>query len=353
MSTRVGPHSVFRASLPPRTSNHEFGARISTRITIADLDLAPKSSELAELVEFEGRSVLLATDGSPASAAATHVAYALAREHRAVVHAISVIDTRPAILPASLDLALANAGGTLGAGRQARQLEVMRDSLAATVGASVDWPLRVVVGAPAAAITQEALRVRASLIVTGLRRHGPLDRAVHDETTLSVIRRATCPVLAVTATTHTLPTRVLAALDFGRSSTTAARGASRLVVSGGSVVLAYVPPITGESMDEGEALIRELGIAAAFDRCQSELGSPAARVDRAVLHHKLPQSTAKLLLEYAAATKADLVAAGSMRQRRIDRWLLGSVSTELVRDGRRSVLIVPPVDEPEDVWEPA
>jgi len=27
---------------------------------------------------------------------------------------------------------------------------------------------------------------------------------------------------------------------------------------------------------------------------------------------------------------------------RLDRWMVGSVSAELVRDGRRSVLIVPP-----------
>ena len=41
---------------------------------------------------------------------------------------------------------------------------------------------------------------------------------------------------------------------------------------------------------------------------------------------------------------APLVAAGSVRYGRLDRWLLGSVSTALVRDGRLSVLSVPPVD---------
>jgi nucleotide-binding universal stress UspA family protein len=37
-----------------------------------------------------------------------------------------------------------------------------------------------------------------------------------------------------------------------------------------------------------------------------------------------------------------LIAAGSARPSRVDRWLLGSVSTDLIRDGRCSVLVVPP-----------
>ena len=39
---------------------------------------------------------------------------------------------------------------------------------------------------------------------------------------------------------------------------------------------------------------------------------------------------------------AEMIASGSARLARVDRWLLGSVSTDLVRDGRRSVLVVPP-----------
>ncbi|HEX5973411.1 MAG TPA: universal stress protein, partial [Gemmatimonadaceae bacterium] len=51
---------------------------------------------------------------------------------------------------------------------------------------------------------------------------------------------------------------------------------------------------------------------------------------------------AELLVEYADTTSADLIAAGSARLSRVDRWMLGSVSTDLVRDGRYSVLVVPP-----------
>ena len=295
--------------------------------------------------DFTGRTVLLATDGSPSSVAAAHVAYALAREKRAIVHAVTVMNTRPEHAPAPLDLALALTCESDGESTRTHQIALLRDTLSATLGVAVHWPVRIMIGELAPAIVQEANRIHATLIVIGLRRHGPLDRIMHDETTLSVVRRARCPVLGVASTLHGLPTRVLAALDFGRSSETAARRGAGLLAEDGSMVLAYVAPQSGDGAEEGEALIRELGVAAAFDRCEEELPRSVARLDRVVVHHKLPQPTAKLLLEYAVTTRADLVVAGSRRQRRMDRWLLGSVSTELVRDGRRSVLIVPPERE--------
>jgi nucleotide-binding universal stress UspA family protein len=224
----------------------------------------------------------------------------------------------------------------------------VRNTLTATVGRSVDWPVHVMIGTPATAIAQEGKRLHAALIVIGLRRHGAFDRAVHDETTLSVIRRAHCPVLGVIPGRDTLPQRALAAVDFGRSSLAAARRAASLLGAGSTLLLAYVPPLVSEGMEEGETLIRELGVASAFARCDQELARPGLDLDRVVLHHKLPTSVAKLVLEYAVASRADLVAAGSMRHGRLDRWLLGSVSTELVRDGRRSVLIVPPNNDAEE-----
>jgi nucleotide-binding universal stress UspA family protein len=51
---------------------------------------------------------------------------------------------------------------------------------------------------------------------------------------------------------------------------------------------------------------------------------------------------AQAILEYADEIGSDLITAGSVQHSRLDRWMVGSVSGELVRDGRRSVLVVPP-----------
>jgi nucleotide-binding universal stress UspA family protein len=304
---------------------------------------SPDTHEALFPFDLMGRAVLLATDGSAASAAATRIADALARERGAIVHTISVLNTRPAPSRPSIDLALAIADATTGPEVHARQAESVRETIAATLGRRVDWPVHVLIGTPATAIAQEAQRLHAALIVIGLRRHGALERAVHDETALTVVRGARCPVLAVAPDRHTLPRHVLAAVDFGRASISAAHRAARLLGSGSSLTLGYVPPLASDGPDEGEVVIRELGIAAAFARTERELTRPGLHLDRVVLNHKLPTSTAKLLIEYAVATRADTIAAGSMRHSRFDRWLLGSVSTELVRDGRRSVLVVPPM----------
>jgi nucleotide-binding universal stress UspA family protein len=89
-------------------------------------------------------------------------------------------------------------------------------------------------------------------------------------------------------------------------------------------------------------VIHSLGVHAGFDRATRELGADGVTVDSVVLNRELKRQVSELLVEYADTTSADLIAAGSARLSRVDRWMLGSVSTDLVRDGRYSVLVVPP-----------
>jgi len=330
-----------RAPLDP-VSSASAGAAVLTEGVGSPSRHASSPEHEASSFDLLGRVVLLASDGSPASAAATRVADALARERGAIVHAISVVDTRPAPIPPPLDLALALGDAMTGSQVHQRQIESVRAQLNANVDRPVDWPVHVVIGTPAIAIAQTARRLGAALIVMGLRRHGALDRAVHDETTLSVIRHARCPVLGVVPEHDTMPVRALAAMDFGRASSAAARAVATLLGAGSTLVLAHVPRLDASALEEGENLIQELGVAAAFARAERELARPGLRLDRVVLRHQMPASVTRLVLEYADASRADVISAGSMRHGRLDRWLLGSVSTELVRDGRRSVLIVPP-----------
>lgn len=303
---------------------------------------APQSYPL----ELSGRVVLLATDESPAAQAATRMAHALAARHGALVHAVSVIDTRSAPIPPPLDLGLAMADATIGAAVQERQVRDLRDAIASTIEQPCDWPVRVLVGIPASAIAKEAAHLGAALIILGLRRHGRLDRAIHDETVLNVMQTSSCPVLGVAQDASDLPTRVLAALDFSVASQEAARAACGVMGANGSIVLAYVPPVMGYLPTDGESVIHELGVKAGFERFAAELARPGVSVDHVVLHHELSHTVASLLLEYADGAHIDLIAAGSARHNRVERWMLGSVSTDLVRDGHRSVLIVPPRGAP-------
>lgn len=289
-----------------------------------------------------GRPVLLATDGSPASGGATFVVQALAAQLKARAHTIVVLDSRGAPIPPPLDAALQLGDAVVGPGIHAEQEDAVRRGLAATLGHDVEWPVRMGLGTPAGAIVREAARINAAMIVMGLRRHGRADRVLNDETTLNVIRTAPCPVFAVAPELRQLPRRVLAAIDFTSASLSAASVARALLSHGGRLVLAYVPPLPMYSADDGEGVIHELGVQAGFERASRELRTGDLTVDSVVLHHELKRQVSDLLMEYADTTSADVISAGSARLSRVDRWMLGSVSTDLVRDGRHSVLIVPP-----------
>jgi len=293
-------------------------------------------------LELSGRAVLLATDGSPSAVAAAHVAYALAAQHHAAVHVISVVDTRSAPTPPPLDIALALGDAIGGAEVHREQERAVRAELSGALGEPIDWPVRIVLGTPSTAIVQEAYHVDAALIVMGLRRHGRVDRAVHDETTLDVMRVAGCPVLGVVAEWDRLPRRVLAAVDFSDGSLAALRAGHAVVGEGAVMVLAYVNPSSGFLADEGEARIHDLGVQAGFVELTRELDDDGVSFDHLVLHAAPRQSPAQALLEYADEIGSDLITAGSVQHSQLDRWMVGSVSAELVRSGRRSVLIVPP-----------
>jgi nucleotide-binding universal stress UspA family protein len=293
-------------------------------------------------LELTGRPVLVATDGSPASLAAASVARGLAAQHHATVHVLSVMDTRSAPMPPPLDIAVAIADATIGDAIHAEQVAGVRATLEAALGEAVPWDVRLLLGTPAEAIVREARRLRAALIVLGLRRHGRLDRAVHDETTLDVMRHAACPVLGVADGARSLPTSALVAMDFSLASLAAARVARAVLADDGTIVLAYVPAVTFDLPDDGEAVIHRLGVEAGFAQCRAALEDGRIAADSVVLHRELATSVAASILEYADSAGCDLVAAGSARRGRFDRWMLGSVSTDLVRDGRHSVLVTPP-----------
>jgi len=293
-------------------------------------------------LDLHGRAVLLATDGSPCAVAAARVAHGLATKHHAVVHVLSVVDTRSAPMPPPLDLALALGDAVAGTALHREQEQAVRAELSGALGESIEWPVRIVLGTPSTSIVREAERVGAVLVVVGLRRHGRLDRAVHDETTLNIMRTANCAVLGVVAELSDLPRRALAAVDFSEGSLVALRAGHAVVGDDATLVLAYVQPLSGFLADEGEATIHDLGVQAGFAKLARELGDRGVTFDHVVLHSAPPQTPAQALLEYADDVGSDLITAGSVQHSRMDRWMVGSVSTELVRSGRRSVLVVPP-----------
>lgn len=326
----------------PRPAEPDAGAAEPGATTPPSTESAVGAAPLSSLA---GRPVLVAVDGSRSSEPVARVALALAEERGAHVHVLSVVDTRSAPIPPPLDLALALADGTYGEAIHAEQKHDLRLALSAALQRPVDWPVEVSLGAPAHAIVYEARRIGAALIVLGLRHHGAVERAINDETTLHVMRTAPCPVLGVTPSLAGLPRRVLVGVDFSRASLTAARAAKAVVADGGTLVLAYAPLSEAFEPDDGERVIHDLGVAAAFIWFTGELDvGPRVKVEDVVLERDAGRSIADLLLARADGTGADMIAVGSVRHGRVERWMLGSVTTDVARDGSHALLAVPPGD---------
>lgn len=288
------------------------------------------------VLSLAGRPLLLAVEDVHASSTAMRTAARIADARGATLHVVHAITSSA---PLGLTSGL---------------YEAARDDIHSTLCESLDvdgsWEVHVDVGSPAGVIARRAAELDAALIVMGLRRHGALHRALHDETTLHVMRVSSCPVLGVTRARDAARHAVVG-VDFGAASVRAAYAALRLLAPDGTLDLLYVDPATSadETVDESEARVMyAAGVDAAFDRLVTDLGAPAGIVVRTarVAGSDGAHAVAAELLAFAEPSDADLIAVGSRRHDLVDRLLLGSVTQALARDGRRSLLVVPPAPAP-------
>jgi len=211
-----------------------------------------------------------------------------------------------------------------------------------TLGTACDWPIKSIVGDPAASIIYAAEQEQAELLVMGIHHHGKLAQALGENTATRVMGRASMPVLGLRRDTTSLPRLVMVAADFGSASWEAAHIAANLVDPGGTVVIAHValPLPVSEDGDEGAALVQRVGIQHSFEWLADEIKIGKSIDVKLVTREGDPGAA---LLAAAEKINPDLIAVASQRHRLLTRLLLGSVSRKLVRDGRWSMLVTPPV----------
>ena len=279
---------------------------------------------------------LVATAGEPDSRGALAVAAALTERDDSQVMALGVTMPFPRDLSGVLSLKLPMAGED-----EARRhtLDQLRRSLQG-IPAAERWTKQVLVGVPADTITASAAAWRASLIVLGLGHHSRVDRVLGRETTVSVIRRACMPVLAVPPSAQGLPQHALVAVDFTPASIAAAADAAELVADGGVVTVAHVCAFGGVKFSAGDLVdIYRSGARTKLEQTVEQLrGLTPRRVEGAMLDGDPGQA----LLNYARSAHCDLISLGGHEQGLMDRILLGSVRTRVLRGARCSVLVAPP-----------
>jgi len=283
-------------------------------------------------------SIFVATDGTRTSDGAIRVGRSLARRCGIPVDLVSVVEPMTLYTPDGIPLP--DEGSRLAdSARDAREnaLLVQRDR---THPAIHDWPFAIVVGPRAETIVAEARRRHAGLILLGLGAHGIGARLAARETALRVIHGSPIPVLALPSDAWGVPHSALVAVDFTSSSEHAAHAALDLLAGEGTLYLAHVssrvPIPQGDPRPWAE--ISQTGVLPRLDALARRLAPPpGVRVEHVLLHG---DPTGELLA-FAEEHDVDLIAAGTHGRSPLGRFVMGSVSTALVRSARCWVLVAP------------
>lgn len=288
--------------------------------------------------------LLVATDGTVRSDAALRAALKISSLNGQKVLVLAVHAPLPAMGP---EVQIASSAGMDASSRTALLCQVIEQI--ERVGITEPWPVKVTTGYPAATIAGLAKSIDASLIIMGLGGHGVLDRIFGEELALQVLRVGTVPVLAVAENFQDLPERVLVAVDFSESSKRALDLGGPMVRTGGTATLTHVITSETDPMDWRAMDAPHLGsVGRELDQFASEVEfrDGVARARRVVAG-----DPGKKLLEISAEMRADLIVTGSHGHNFLNRLLLGSVSTQLLRKAGCSILVAPPLDPPELVEE--
>ncbi len=132
----------------------------------------------------------------------------------------------------------------------------------------------------------------------------------------------------------------MAAVDFTDASLSAATVAAQLLAKDGTLFVAHVCAFGEAKAKSGDLIdIYRAGAEAKLDKAVSLLRTRTKRRVEGVMLTGEPGSA---IVAFARRERCDLIALGGHPMALLDRILLGSVRTRVVRDAACSVLIAPP-----------
>ena len=283
--------------------------------------------------------VLVATDATTAADAALIAAQILAERLRNGVEVLTVFEPPPAFFPPTGALAMPtefDASATERLRQRARQ-QVQR-----VVGE--EWPIEVYTGEPAATVRRIALERGASLIMTGVSRHGLLDRIFGEETAAHIATIAQVPVLAATPPFTRLPRTVLVAIDLDSTAPVMTPVLRALLSDVSAMYFVNAKPratmIDGVDLGSWEQMYDE-AIAATYERIRGSLDLPGKVTQQLVT---LDGPTAKEILNFAEYANVELIIVGQRRASLLPRRFGRGLATRLLRATTCSVLVLPRTD---------
>jgi nucleotide-binding universal stress UspA family protein len=300
-------------------------------------DPSPTMPMPTPMPETPNAPLLVATDGLRDSDGAVRVGVALARRHGTRAELFSVVEP---IVQWDEDIVAAQNVDALTTLTQESRDAALHEQRDRTHPGTPNWPFTIDTGDRVERIVACAEGIGASVIILGLGAHGLSARLLQRETAVRVMRAARTPVLAVPSDAWGVPHSALAAIDFTASSERAARTALSLLGTEGTLYLTHVTPRVpmpqADSRDWGA--MNEPGVLARLAGLAKRLAAPpGVQIEYVSLHGE----AAHELLAFADQFHVDVIAAGAHGKTILERLVLGSVSTSLVRAARCWVLVAP------------
>ena len=296
--------------------------------------------------------VLVATDGRSASLPTLRAAKAIADRLGTTVDVVGVLEPVPSYMAAPETPILPPDIEEM---RRASILSAIGQRLAALGDGAERWPVSIVRGEPGRTVAAIARERDSSVIVVGAGRHERRDRLFGGERALRVIRAADRPVVAVRGEFASLPKSAVVGIDFSPASVRAARAALLMLGEEGQLVLVYVAPVIELPTVPPTTVLRDSSFEALVSRWRAEEASNTAQrferlreelrpyVQRGVTVETRTRTgdPPDELLAVAVDVGADMLAVGTHGPGMLERFFLGSVATDMLRDAGRTVLVAP------------
>jgi nucleotide-binding universal stress UspA family protein len=298
--------------------------------------LSSGPSLAADTVQRQLGPIVVATDGSAGAVGALRAASELAAVSATNVIVVGVLEPMPIVV--------ADYGITMPPVESVTvRRRVLHDAIKAQLdeilGTGHGWTIELQEGHPATLISRVARDYNARVLILGLGHHDLVDRLMGGEIALQVLRMARVPVLAVPRDFRHIPKRIAVACDFSEGSQQAARAALDVFPALTMVYLVHVEP----RLDiQPEALLAGIGSAedldAAFAKFVTAMEIPSGiAIETMTLHGK----PSRAILDFAKSAHLDAVVTGSRGGGFIDRIMVGSTATGIIRGAECAVLGVP------------
>ena len=300
---------------------------------------SPSATTLHEMPDAPHQPLVVALKTYDGCDAALSVAQWLAISQRRPLHAITVLE------PHEMAAVIAGVPALpepYRAEERAAITELIESRLSRTLcGRGTTQRIDVVEGSPVQTVADVAFERGAHAIVVGTGQHGALGRLVYGERAVQIARLADRPVVVVPPKAPAGPVSdAIVAVDFSPASQRAAQFAIDMLADEGRLTLVHVKSAVNLS-EEGAGWWDDAYERRAADLFRRFAASLRPERGITITTRVLHGDVAPTLLALAREQRAGLIACGGRRHSFVERMLLGSVSTELIRRADCTVVVMP------------